>query len=130
MKKNYDESVKITYNPNWPYIPSNPFRNLTIVSSGSSKTNALLKLIKHQWPYNDKIYLCNKDSFRSKNQLLINGRGKTWLKNKKIQRYSLVIHKILVMSFNENLEDYNPTKKRKELVVFDDMIADMDLIKN
>ena len=37
----------------------------------------------------------------------------------------MVIHKILVMSFNENLEDYNPTKKRKELVVFDDMIADM-----
>ena len=38
----------------------------------------------------------------------------------------MVIHKILVMSFNENLEDYNPTKKRKELVVFDDMIADME----
>ena len=30
------------------------------------------------------------------------------------------------MSFNENLEDYNPTKKRIELVVFDDMIADME----
>ena len=26
----------------------------------------------------------------------------------------------------ENLEDYNPTKKRIVLVVFDDMIADME----
>ena len=26
----------------------------------------------------------------------------------------------------ENLEDYNPTKKRRVLIVFDDMIADME----
>ena len=26
----------------------------------------------------------------------------------------------------ENFEDYNPTKKRKVLIVFDDMIADME----
>ena len=25
----------------------------------------------------------------------------------------------------ENLEDYNPTKKRKVLIVFDDLVADM-----
>ena len=25
----------------------------------------------------------------------------------------------------ENLEDYNPTKKRRVLIVFDDMIADI-----
>ena len=29
----------------------------------------------------------------------------------------------------ENLEDYNPTKKRKVLIVFDDMIADMETYK-
>ena len=29
----------------------------------------------------------------------------------------------------ENLEDYNPTKKRKVLIVFDDMIADMEANK-
>ena len=28
----------------------------------------------------------------------------------------------------KNIEDYNPTKKRKVLIIFDDMIADM--IKN
>ena len=26
----------------------------------------------------------------------------------------------------ENLEDYHPTKKKKMLIVFDDMIADME----
>ena len=26
----------------------------------------------------------------------------------------------------ENLEDYNPTKRTKALIVFDDMIADME----
>ena len=30
----------------------------------------------------------------------------------------------------ENLEDYNPTKKRRVLIVFDDMIADMESNKN
>ena len=30
------------------------------------------------------------------------------------------------MMFYENLKDYNPTKKRKVLVVFDDMIADVE----
>ena len=29
----------------------------------------------------------------------------------------------------ENLEDYNPTKKRKVLIVLDDMIADMEANK-
>ena len=30
----------------WPYIPDNPYRMLTIGSSGSGKTNALLNLLK------------------------------------------------------------------------------------
>ena len=29
----------------------------------------------------------------------------------------------------ENLQNYNPTKKRRVLMVFDDMIADMELNK-
>ena len=29
----------------------------------------------------------------------------------------------------ENLEDYNPTKNRKMLIVFDDMIADIEANK-
>ena len=30
----------------------------------------------------------------------------------------------------ENLEDYNPTKRRRVLIVLDDMIADMESNKN
>ena len=56
MMKNFDESVKINHNLNWPYIPDNPYRVLTIGVSGSGKTNGLLNLIKHQQPDVDKIY--------------------------------------------------------------------------
>ena len=46
--KHYDESVEINHNPNWPYIPDDPYRILIISGSGSGKTNVLLSLIKYQ----------------------------------------------------------------------------------
>ena len=46
--KNYDQSVEIKHNPNWPYIPNHPCRLLIIGDSGSGKTNVLLNLIKSQ----------------------------------------------------------------------------------
>ena len=61
MMKNYDQSVEINHNPNWPYILNHPYRILIIVGSGSGKTYVLLNLIKHQRPYIDKIYLYVKD---------------------------------------------------------------------
>ena len=48
MMKNYDQSVEINHNPNWPYIPDHLYTILIIGSSGSRKTNVLLNLIKHQ----------------------------------------------------------------------------------
>ena len=47
MMKNYNKSVEINYNPNWPYIPYYPHRILIICGSGSGKTNVLLNLIKY-----------------------------------------------------------------------------------
>ena len=35
--KNYDQSVEINHNPNWPYIPDHPYRILITVGSGSEK---------------------------------------------------------------------------------------------
>ena len=35
MMKNYDESVEIDHNPNWPDIPDHLFRILIIGGSGS-----------------------------------------------------------------------------------------------
>ena len=46
--RNYDESVEINHNLNWPYIPDHPYRILIICGSGSEKTIALLNLIKNQ----------------------------------------------------------------------------------
>ena len=47
MMKNYEESVEINHNPNWPYIPDYPYKILLIGGSGSGKTNVLLYLIKY-----------------------------------------------------------------------------------
>ena len=79
--KNYDESVKKSQNPNWPYIPNHRYRNLIIGASGSGKNNVLFNLIKHQRPDIDSIYLYIKDPFESKYQLLINGREKIGSRN-------------------------------------------------
>ena len=66
MMKNYDQSVEINHDTNWPYIPDHPYRILVIGHSGSGKTNVLLKLIKYLRPDIDKIYLYNKDPSESK----------------------------------------------------------------
>ena len=88
----------------------------------------LLNLRKHQRPDTDKVYLYVKDPFESNYQLLINGREKVGiqiLKNlKAFIDYSQTIDNIY-----EKLEDFNPVKKRSVLIVFDDMIADMESYK-
>ena len=70
-----------------------------------------------------------KDPLESKYQLLINGRekvGNEILKNPKaFINYSQIIDDVY-----ENLEDYNPTNIRRVLIVFDDMIVDMESNKN
>ena len=124
MMKNYDESVQINHDPNCSYIADHPCRILIIGGSGSGKTVSL-NLIKHQWPDIDKIYLYVKDPLKWKYQLLINGREKIGIENLKNPKaftdYSQTIGDVY-----ENLEDYNPSKKRRVLIVLDDMIADME----
>ena len=74
--------IKINGNPNWLYNLGHPYRILITGGSRSGKTNALLNLIKHQQPDNDKkSYLYVKDSFKSKYQLLIKGRKKVGVKS-------------------------------------------------
>ena len=50
MMKNYDQSIEINCNPNWPYISDHLYRILIIGGFGSGKTNVLLNLLKHQQP--------------------------------------------------------------------------------
>ena len=118
--------MEINHNPDWPYIPDHPYRILTIGSSSRlGKTNLLLNLIKHQRLGIDTIHLYIKDPFESKYQLLINGRVKVGIKTLKNPK-AFIDYSKTIDDLYENLEDYNPTKKRRMLIVFDDMIADIE----
>ena len=98
-------------------------QNTFIGGSGSGKTNALLNLINNQ-PDIDKIYLYAKDPYEAKYQYLINKREKVGLHHfddpKAFMEYSNHMQDVY-----KNIDDYNLRKKRKVLIVFDDMIADM-----
>ena len=74
MMKNYDQSVEIDHNLNWPFIPDHPYRILIIGGSGSGKTNVSLNSILNKRPGIDRIHLYAKDPLKSKYQLFINGR--------------------------------------------------------
>ena len=69
----------------------------------------------------DKIYLYVKDPFESKYQLLINGREKGGIEKLKNPK-SFIDYSQTVDDAYENLKDYNPIKKRRVLIVFDNMI--------
>ena len=123
---NFDDYTNeniIEHNSKWPYIPDHPYIILIIGGSGSGKTNALLNLINNQ-PDIDKIYLYAKDPYEAKYQYLINKRKKVGLDHfehpKAFMEYSNDMQDV-----HKNIDDYNPRKKRKVLIVFDDMIADM-----
>ena len=63
MMKNYDQSVEINHNPNWPSILDHPYRILIIGGLGSGKTNVLLSLIKII--YTSKIHSNQKINYLS-----------------------------------------------------------------
>ena len=122
--EDYVNENKTKHNKNWPYIPDHPCRILIIGDSGSGKTNLLLNLIENQ-PDIDKIYLYAKDPYESKYQYLINKRESVGINlfndPKAFIKYSNDMHDVY-----KNIDDYNPDKENKILIVFDDMIADMD----
>ena len=117
---NFDDHTNeniIQHNSKWPYIPDHPYRIPIIGGSGSGKTNALLSLINSQ-PDIDKIYLYAKDPYEKKYQYLINKREKVGLNHfnypKAFMEYSNNMQDVY-----KNIEDYNPIKKRKILIVFE-----------
>ena len=82
-----------------------------------------MNLINNQ-PDIDKIYLYAKDPYEVKYQYLINKLEKVGLDHlddpKAFMEYSNNMQDVY-----KNIDDYNLRKKRKVLIVFDDMIADM-----
>ena len=82
-----------------------------------------MNLINNQ-PDIDKIYLHAKDPYEAKYQFLINKRESTGLNHfndpKAFIEYSNDMQDVY-----KNIDEYNPDKENKILIVFDDMIADM-----
>ena len=104
------------HNPNWSYWM------LIIGGSRSGKTNVLRNLINHEQDI-DKIYFYAKNSYKPKYQLLIDKRESTRLNyftdSKAFIKYSNDMEDI-----HKNIEEYNSNRKRKILIVFDNVIAD------
>ena len=106
------------HNEKWPYIPDHPYKMLIIGGSGSGKTNTLLNLVNKQEDI-DKIYLYAKDLSESKYEYLIKNRENAVIDSKLFIECSNTMNDIY-----ESI-DYNPNRKRKILIAFDDMIADI-----
>ena len=71
----------------------------------------------------DKIFLYVKDPFILNYQLLINRGQKVGIKQ--IQNTKTFIDYSQTIDDARENQDYTPAKKRKVLIAFDDMVADM-----
>ena len=111
------------HNKKWPYIPDYPYRILIIGGSGSGKTNALLNLISQQDDI-DKIYLYAKDLSEAKYEFLIKKREDAGIKHLNDSKAFIECSNTMDDVY-ENIDEYNPNRQRKILIVFDDMIADI-----
>ena len=116
------ENIK-EHNPNLPHITDHKYKILITVRSESRKTNALFDLIGCQ-PDIDKIYLYAKDPNESKYQLLINKCGGAGLKHCNNSK-TLIDYSNGMDDIYENVEEYNPDKERKILIVFDKRNSDI-----
>ena len=104
---NFDDVTKAKikeHNPNCSQIPNHPCRILIIGASGSGKANSLFNLISHQ---PDRRY-----------------EQSTGLKHLNDSK-AFIEYSNDMDDIHKNIEKYNPNKKRKILIIFDDMIADM-----
>ena len=111
------------HNEKWPNIPDHPYRVLITGGSGSGKTKTLLHLINEQ-DVTDKIYWYAKDLNEPKYEFLIKNRENAGIKHcnnpNAFIEYSNTMDDVC-----KNIDNYNPSRKRKILIVFDHMIADI-----
>ena len=119
--------MKITKNnKKWSYIPDHPYRILIIGGSESGKTNALVNLIKEQNKGDviDKIYLYARDLNKPKSQFLIEKREDAGIRHLNIPN-AFIESSNTMDDVYVNINDYNPSRTRKKIIVFDDMIVDI-----
>ena len=111
------------YNQKWSYIPDHSHRILIIGGSVSGKTNALLNFIKEQDDI-DKTYLYAKNLSKPKYKFLIK-KPEDVGTNHFNDSNAFIECSNTMDDIYENIDDYNPNKKGKILIVFGDMIEDI-----
>ena len=104
-----------------------PFRMLIIGPSGSGKTNTLLHLINNLHPI-DKIYLYAKDINEPKYEYLINKREQAGIKNLN-DLHAFIEYSDDMDDLLDDINNYNKSRDKKVLIVFDDMITDIEYNK-
>ena len=113
---NFDNVTEKDNNKDWPH------RKLIIGPSGSGKTNYLLNSIQKDNNIIDKIYLHAKDLEEPKYKLLINRREKAGI-NFNNNPNAFIEYSNSMDDIFPQIEDYNKKRKRKVLIIFDDMIS-------
>ena len=114
------------HNEKWSYIPYHPYRIIIIGGSGSEKTNALINLINEQNDI-DKIFLYARDLSKPKYEYLIKKCKDAGIKDLNNSNVFIECSNTMDDVYG-NINDYNPIKKRKKLIIFHDMIE--DIMKN
>ena len=117
-----NKNTSFSEHNNWP------FRMLIIGPSGSGKTNTLLHLINKLHPI-DKIYLYAKNLHEPKYEYLINKREQAGIKNLN-DPHALIEYSDDMNDVLDDINNYNKNRDKKVLIVFDDMIADIEYNKN
>ena len=113
---NFDNITEKDNNKHWAY------RKLIIGPSGSSKTNYLLNSIQRDNNIVDKIYLYAKDLEEPKYRLLIDKIEKAGI-NFNNNPNAFIEYSNSIDDISSDIEDYNKKRKRKILIIFDDMIS-------
>ena len=104
-----------------------PFRMLIIGPSGSGKTNTLLHLINDLHPI-DKIYLHAKDIDEKKYQFLINKKEQVGIKNLN-DPHAFIEYSNDMDDVINDINNHNKNRDKKVIIVFDDMIANIEYNK-
>ena len=94
---------------------------LIIGASRTGETSTLLNLIKEQNDI-DKMYFYAKDFSKTKYECLIKKRENAGTKHLKDPKAFIECFSTMDV-FYLNIDDCNPSRKRKNLIVFDEIIA-------
>ena len=116
------------HNEKWPYNPDHPYRILIIGGSRSGRTNTLLNFINKQHDI-DNMSLYARDLREPKYEYLIYKREDVGIRHLNGPNAFIECSNTMDNVY-KNINDYNPIRKRKKIIVFDDMIADIMTNRN